>query len=285
MADATLLIEPGALEASHSGLEIDILGPFQVRIGRDPVRLRPMQRLVLVALLFADGHTLTSSRLERLLWDREPDHRTAQTLRTYISQLRGAFSGSGTVLAGTEVLETIRIGGQSAYQLYVGPRHVDAIRFEQLATAGCAALQAARYAEAAGLLGQAEALWRGEALSGVAERPFARPRIDRLASVRRITNTGRMEACICLGRYREVISELEELCVIHGDDGWLWCLLIVSFCLADRHADAARACRTAIEAIMDVGLDDSQLMQLQARVLNRTVPRDGALALKAARSA
>ncbi|MFF9914187.1 BTAD domain-containing putative transcriptional regulator [Streptomyces sp. NPDC013457] len=87
---------------------------------------------------------------------------------------------------------------------------MDAHRFEELAARGRRALAAGRADEAAARLGEALALWRGPALADVLDAPFARTVAVRLDDVRAAAAEDRFEAELRLGRYAEVLSDLES---------------------------------------------------------------------------
>jgi len=53
------------------------------------------------------------------------------------------------------------------------------------------------------------ALWRGRALSDVADLDFARPEITRLEELRLAAVEARIEADLALGRHSELVGELE----------------------------------------------------------------------------
>jgi DNA-binding SARP family transcriptional activator len=285
MAVPGILNEPDAITEQIPALTINILGLLEVSIDRHAVRLRPMHALLLLALLFTEGHTLPADRVQRLLFDREPNARTADLLRTYVHQTRKAISRANASIAVSRLLETVPAGGRTLYRLHIQAGHVDAFQLEALEAAGRTALRDGRYAQAIGHLGQATALWRGDALPDVRERPFIHDRIGRYAALRRDAVIGELQARICLNRCHEVTGPLRQLTENHTADSWLWCLYVIGLDLDGRFTDAALTCKMAIETIAETtGLDDNRLRVLQHMVLNRTLPRDGAHAVNAIRS-
>lgn len=285
MAVPGILNEPGAITEPVPTLTINILGLLEVGLGRHSVCLRPMQALMLLALLFTEAHTLSANRMQRLVFDREPNARTAGLLRTYVHQTRQAISRADARIPASRLLETVPAGGRTLYRLHVEAGNVDAFRLEALEAAGRMALREGRYAEAVGHLAQATALWRGEALPDVRERPFIRDRIGHYAALRRAATIGGLEARICLNRCHEVVGALRQLTENHPANGWLWCLYVIGLDLDGYFTDATLACKTAIHTTAEAtGLDDNRLKVLQQMVLNRTLPRDGALAISAIRS-
>ena len=284
MAVLGILSEPEAITEPIPALTINVLGLLEVSIGSHQMRLRPMQALLLLALLFTEGHTLPAERLQRLVFDREPTTRSADLLRTYIHQIRKAIARADARSAAPRLLQTVPAGGRTLYRLHIQAGHIDAFRLEALEAAGRMALRKGRHAQAIGHLAKATALWRGEALPDVCERPFIRDRLEHYAALRRGAIIGGLEARICLNRSHEVTGALRQLTEDYPADGWLWCLYVIGLDLDGRFTDAALACKTAVETITEAtGLDDNRLRVLQQMVLNRTLPRDGALAVGAAR--
>ncbi|WP_242454223.1 BTAD domain-containing putative transcriptional regulator [Bailinhaonella thermotolerans] len=100
------------------------------------------------------------------------------------------------------------------YRLAIDPDRVDAHRFERLAGEGRRALSAGRHAEARALLGEALALWRGEALADLGDAPYARNRRVRLEELRLGAIEDRAEAALAAGE-TGAAGELRELVAAH----------------------------------------------------------------------
>jgi len=150
-----------------------LLGPFEVRDESGPVRLRGGKARALLARLALDANrTVPADRLIEDLWGEDAPGSAAKMVHIHVSQLRKALPDG--------VLET-RPGG---YALVVAADGIDLARFERLRDAGRAALAAADPRAAAELLGEALALWRGEALAELAYESFAQTEIVRLAELR-----------------------------------------------------------------------------------------------------
>ena len=93
-------------------------------------------------------------------------------MRVAVSRLRGLLEDGDR----GSVLLTLPGG----YVLRVGREHLDAAVFEDGFTAGRAALEAGRDAEAAQALRTALGLWRGPVLADLADYAFTRPEAARL---------------------------------------------------------------------------------------------------------
>ena len=247
--------------------ELDILGPLILCSHGRTVRLRPMERDLLLALYCADGSALSPQRLGALLWDRTAE-RSPITLRRHIAGARKAAAGA--------IVVTHRHGtGNTAYSLGIDREHIDAVRFERRVADGGRDFRQDRYEESAWQLGQALTLWRGTPLADAASRPFARAQITRLTNMHRTAVITKLKADISLGQHREATGELEALVMTWPEDGELWRLLVICLYRSERPIEAARACRQAIEALVSQGLSDRHLLELQHDMLAGALPRHG----------
>ncbi|MFI6586542.1 AfsR/SARP family transcriptional regulator [Embleya sp. NPDC050493] len=184
-----------------------ILGPVDVRLpDGSPVAVGgPGARALLALLLLDAGHVVPTERLIDGLYGEDPPAGAANALQSHVSRLRrGLRPHTGDV----EPIEFHTTG----YRLAVDPEAVDAHRFERLVQTGRQALAAGEQADAAALLGEAVALWRGPALADV---PYARARATRLEELRVTAAEDRIEAEIALGGLRAAIPELRVLVDAH----------------------------------------------------------------------
>jgi predicted ATPase/DNA-binding SARP family transcriptional activator len=187
-----------------------MLGPLEVRSGDgEPIEVGgPRLRALLVRLALEPGRIVGADELVDGLWGGSPPAGAANALQSLVSRLRRALrpgaGGNGPV--GSE---------PAGYRLEVEPDHVDAHRFERLALQGRTALEAGVPARAAGTLQEALALWRGPALAGVLDAPFATAPAARLEELRRSADEDLLEAKLALGRHAEVLAELEALVAVH----------------------------------------------------------------------
>ena len=117
-------------------------------------------------------------------------------MQIYVSHLRQALEPGRTRGAAGDVLVTRNPG----YLLRVDREQLDAARFQDGFMAGRAALEAGRYAEAAGTLRQALGLWRGQVLADLADYAFTRPEAARLEELRLAAVEARIEADLAMGR-------------------------------------------------------------------------------------
>ncbi|WP_152487076.1 AfsR/SARP family transcriptional regulator, partial [Nocardiopsis halotolerans] len=155
-------------------------------------------RSLLAVLLVYRGEPVTADRLCEELWDAPPPD-PAAALQTTVSRLRRALERGEAGYRGR--VES----GPSGYRLRVGPEQVDAGRFEALADRA----RGAAPAEAAELLGRALDLWRGPALAGHADAPFARAAVARWEERRLVAVEERARARLELGEDAALVPELD----------------------------------------------------------------------------
>src|SRR6266545_2965346 len=175
------------------------------------------------------------------------------------------------------VLEPERPAGATArvlawqppgYLLRVGPDELDATRFERLARDGRGLLPADP-AAAEALLGEALALWRGDALADVAFEPFAQGEIARLTELRLATAEDQVEAGLAAGRHAEVVADLERLLAASPLRERLRGQLMLALYRSGRQADALRAYRDGRDLLVEeLGLEPGPaLRRLQEEIL------------------
>ncbi|MDF9816192.1 BTAD domain-containing putative transcriptional regulator [Streptomyces sp. SPB162] len=181
-------------------VRVVLLGPVQV-YGDDgtPVEVGGVRlRMLLARLALEEGRTVFADSLVDGLWGEEPPAEAANALQALVSRLRRALRGSAALESAS--------GG---YRLAVQPEEVDVHHFEELAARGRRALAAGRPDEAAALLRTALGLWRGAALADVLDAPFAGPVATRLDALRIAATEDRCDAELRLGRFGEVLADLE----------------------------------------------------------------------------
>jgi DNA-binding SARP family transcriptional activator len=251
--------------------DLAVLGDPTVLRWRDQrVELRPMERVVILALLCAKGHSLTALKLARQLYPDDQRQGAARTTASHTAHIRKALRAA---VGHDQALVSERVRGGVAYRLDIVSDCIDAHRFERLVAAGCRAFQQRFHEEAAATLEAALSLWRGAPLSDAASWPFASAEIARLENLHRAATITLMEARIGIGRYQETIGELVGLAAACPEDGRVWYLLITTLYRSERDAEAGAACQAGIRAFRGLGLDTSRLEALQREVLTGSLPR------------
>src|SRR5215208_1923609 len=180
-------------------MEYRVLGPIEVldASGQKLPLGGAMQQSVLVSLLLRAGQAVALERLVDELWD-EPPTTAARTVQAYVSRLRHTLPDGA--------IES-HPGG---YMFVLKGDGLDLDAFERRAEAGHLALASGECEEAANLLGEALALWRGPALAGLPSEALRR-QADRLEEQRLQALENRFEADLGCGRQREVVPGLQTL--------------------------------------------------------------------------
>ena len=215
------------------------------------------QRGVLAVLLLRANELVPTSRLIDELWGEQPPPTAVKAVQVYVSQLRK--------LLGKGVLET----GRTGYVLRLDSSSLDSHRFEALVEQGSRLLATGDAVEAARVLREALALWRGPPLADFQYESFARNEIGRLQELRLVALEQRLEADLALGRGAEVVGELEALVRDHPLRERPRGLLMLALYRSGRQADALAAYQDARTTLVDeLGLDPSEsLQQLEKAIL------------------
>jgi YVTN family beta-propeller protein len=243
-----------------------VLGPLQVlRSGRAVPLGGPRQRAVLALLLLEAGRVVSMDRLAEDVWAGDPPGEWANTLQTYVFHLRRALEPGRARGDAGGVLVTSGRG----YLLRVSREQVDAAVFEDRFTAGRAALDAGRFAEAAETLRTALGLWRGPVLADLAGYAFTRPEAARLEELRLAAVEARVDADLGLGRHDALTGELQRLAGEHPLRERLHGQLMLALYRCGRQADALAAYRRARDLLAgELGIDPGEpLRRLHASVL------------------
>ncbi|MDX6490253.1 MAG: hypothetical protein QOD43_498 [Gaiellaceae bacterium] len=240
-------------------MEIRLLGAFEVA-GDDGARVLGglRQRTVLAVLSVHANEVVPIDRLADDVWSGEPPPSAVGTLQRYISHLRRALEGLPAAI------ETRGPG----YVLTIEPERIDVRRFERLVDAARTLLPSSPLA-AIECVEKALGCWRGAPLADFAYDEFAQPEVTRLEELRLNALEIRVDATLELGRYRDLVPELEGLVAQHplreGFRGQLMRALHAS----GRRADALRVYRDGRERMVEeFGLDPgTELQRLEQAIL------------------
>jgi DNA-binding SARP family transcriptional activator len=242
-----------------------ILGPLQVTdAARRQVPLGgPRARELLALLLLNPNRPLSSDHLVTSMWGESPSDGAATTLRTHVAAVRRVLTSAG---AG-DALGT-RAGG---YLLTLDVADLDAEVFAGLVDRGQEALGLGDPAQAAALLGEALALWRGDVLSDLGPPDFADATAARLRELRVVAEETAMAAALALGQHREIVGRLQELVAAHPFHERLCGQLMLALYRSGRQVDALSAYAETKQRLGDeLGLDPGpDLQALQTAVLRQ----------------
>jgi predicted ATPase/DNA-binding SARP family transcriptional activator len=244
--------------------EFRILGSVEVSddgMVRDLGGLR--ERTLLARLLLAAGQVVSADRLADDLWAGQPPPHYMATLRVYISRLRRALgSGSGAVAT-----------YPPGYRIVLADGELDAQRFGSLVAEAAADMAAGRPEAAAGRLREALALWRGPALSDVADFAFAQADAIRLEEARLSAIEDRVEADLACGRHAGLASELEGLVAAHPLRERLCGQRVLALYRCGRQADALQAYQDLRGRLADeLGIDPNPALARRHEAVLRQDP-------------
>ncbi|MER7502102.1 BTAD domain-containing putative transcriptional regulator [Nonomuraea pusilla] len=237
-------------------MRFELLGPVRGWRGDTELDLgSPQQRLTLAALLLAEGRMLSVQQLVDVLWADAAPRTAANTVRNYVSRLRGVL--------GQAAVRSMRSG-------YSCTAALDVREFAALVSGA----RNAPPAEARDLLERALRLWRGEPLSGL-PGAWAQAQRSRLVEMRLSAFEARAECDLALGRHQESVAELTSLVSRHPARERLCRLLMLALYRSGRQAEAiglfADTRRSLAEAF---GVDPSPDL---ARLYQQIITGDPAL--------
>jgi DNA-binding SARP family transcriptional activator len=244
-----------------AGMRFCLLGPLLVRRGDVVVPVPAAKhRVLLAALLLAAGRPVGLDELTEVLWGPAPPVTARVSLQNYVMRLRRILADDGPPRIVTQP------GG---YLINVGPGELDIIRFESALAAGRAAARAGAWDEAAAVLADGLALWRGEPLSAVPSEVLLAREVPRLAELRLQALEARIDADLHLGRAAEVIVELRGLVAAEPLRERLHALLMTALARDGQQAGALAAYQAARRVLADeLGAEPSpELQRLRQQVL------------------
>jgi DNA-binding SARP family transcriptional activator/tetratricopeptide (TPR) repeat protein len=242
-------------------IEIKVLGPPELLpAGQQAISLPSQLWCVLVSLLVTPKAPVSIDVLIDRLWDDNPPPKARATIRSYIWRLDRAFSQAG--------LESLHVSRQAhGYALDVDSFAVDLHRFRSLRRQSDSLAESGEVRQAATLLGEAEALWRGPALAGLPGGWIGRMR-DGLEEELRSVTARRIGYELATGHHVNLLAELAELSDRYPADEVLAGHKMVALFRSGRQADALRAYRETRARLVAEGIEPGPaLAQLHQRIL------------------
>ncbi len=252
-------------------LVFGVLGPLEVWLDGASVRVSgPRQRALLGLLLCQANRVVSRGQLiEELLGD-QPPATADRILRVQVSRLRkalGDVTGSGQPRLQTR---------PPGYLLHVADGELDVHVFEQQVAAGRQALADGDPGRAAGLLREAESLWRGRPLADLESGPFAGLEARRLETLRIQAVEDRIDVDLALGRHGVVCPELEQLVIGHPMRERLRGQLMIALYRSGRQADALQTYQEGRSLLVEeLAVEPGpELRKLQLAVLEQDTTLD-----------
>jgi predicted ATPase/DNA-binding SARP family transcriptional activator len=243
------------------GVRFNILGSLSVVDGEEDVEIPGTKtRLLLAVLLVRRGETVSSDRLIEELWGDSPPAGVQNALQALVSKLRRRLGTAG------RLLRTDQIG----YRLDVEADDIDAQRFSYAIAKAHDALVGGDAITASDLLSGALALWRGDALEGLAFEGLLHREATRLEELRLAAMEDHCDAALRLGRHTELVAYSATLVEAYPLRERLHGFLMLALYRSQRHAEALRAYQDA-RAVFgeELGLEPGpELRALEIAMIN-----------------
>jgi predicted ATPase len=258
-------------------VEVELLGPPGLRDEDGPQPVAGRQRALLAALALRARRPVPGDHLVDVVWGDELPADPANALQQRISALRRLVDPArrGDVL----------VAGPGGYTLHLDDEAIDARRFERLADEGARLREAGDLEAAVALLSEGLALWRGPALDGVADEPWARGDVARLEERRLTAIEDRAGALLALERSGRgspgaLAADLAGLVEVNPLRERLTGALIESLYRAGRQGEALERYEGLRRRLLEeLGVDPSPALQALHR---RVLAQDPALTAGAA---
>jgi DNA-binding SARP family transcriptional activator/transcriptional regulator with XRE-family HTH domain len=214
-----------------------LLGPLEVRAGDQWQGINARQwRIILAALMVNAGQVVSTGALISEVWGDAAPAKAANLISIYVLRLRRLIGDTdGSVL----------VTRAPGYQLHPDAAQTDAQMFESLVHHGRRALATSDPEQAASLLTEALALWRGSPLADVPRSALIEAEADRLAELKLDATELRITAELECGAGTQVVAELRRLLADNPLREGLWLLLMRALFSASRQAEALDAYQQA----------------------------------------
>ncbi|WP_062438771.1 AfsR/SARP family transcriptional regulator [Herbidospora daliensis] len=263
-------------------MEFRVLGPISV-IGADGAALDigPLQqRSVLALCLLASPRPVTVTRIIDALWDEDPPVSAVNTVQAYISKLRRVLEPGRSRRGAAAVL----VGRAGGYALDIPDGDVDLRRVNGRVDEGRRLLAAGDAAKAAREFRLALSEWRGDALTGFENLPWAREERVALDELRLTVVEEANEADLALGRGSELVPGLVRLVAAYPTRERVRRHAAHALYQAGRQADALALLAEGRRLLIDeLGLDpEPRTRELEARILAQDAALSPTIAVRVA---
>jgi DNA-binding SARP family transcriptional activator len=230
---------------AHLDLDIRVLGAFDVVVRGASVDLGSHRQRLLTAMLSLEcNRPVLADVLIEELWGDRPPTDAANGLQSFVSRIRRALAACKA----PGVAVASKAGG---YILTVDPERIDAQRFRELARRGRHPETSADPAESISALRSALALWRGPALAGFTDRPFAAAEAAGLEQSRLDATEALADALLAVGDASGAVAVLEPLTATAPFREPAWERLMLALYRTGRQADALRAYATVRRTLVE----------------------------------
>ena len=233
-----------------------VLGRLEVRVDGRPVDVGPAkQQCVLAVLLMEANRAVSVDQIVDRVWGDQPPARVRSSLYSYLTGLRRAFRPAAVSITGRS----------GVYVLTVDEKTVDLHRFRHLVGRARATRDDA---QGAVLLGQALALWRGEAFAGL-DTPWLHRVRDTLEQERFEAELDHTDVELRGGRHAALVPALSTRVDQHPLDERLVGQLMLALYRSGRQADALQAFQQTRRTMnTELGIEPcADLQRLHQRIL------------------
>jgi DNA-binding SARP family transcriptional activator len=245
-------------------MEFRLLGPIELWSAGEQYDLGPArERCVLAILLLSPRAIVPAEVLIDRLWDTRPPAKARESLSAYVTRLRRRLQHA-------QVDRACLVARAHGYLLDVDPEAIDLHQFRRLCRQAGALAESGDPEHAASLLRDADELWHGQALAGLAGDFAVRMR-GSLEEERRAALLQRIELELAVGRHEGQVGELGELLAQYPLDEAVVAAQMKALYLSGRSSDALALYRdTRIRLIDELGTEPGlMLSELHQRILRR----------------
>lgn len=239
-------------------MNVAVLGPQAVHTEAGTVTIgAAKERGLLSMLALHAGKAVAIYELEAALWGENSPPSARKAIQGYISHLRRLLPDG--------VLST----SPSGYRLDIPADSVDALCFERLVAQGRRRLAEGHGEVAIPMLRDALALWRGPALTELADHDAGRAEAVRLEELRRSAEEDLADARLARGLHHELIADLQLAVAAEPLRERRWEQLMLALYRCGRQAEALRTYRRLYEYLgEELGVEPSpRLKELEQAVL------------------
>ena len=237
---------------------VAVLGALRVLVDDvDATPTSPKAKALVAFLALRCGEVVSVDRLGDELWPELPPDRARRVVQVRVAEVRKLFASAGA----SSLVEFVAPG----YRMALPRDAIDVNRFSDLVVQ---AQQSDDRIDAMTMLREALGLWSGDALADAQASRFLEDEAARLELLRLVAIEDRVDAELADGCHRRLVSELEALVAAHPFREQLWQQLVTALYRCGRQVEALRACCTARERLLEVGVEPgTQLRELEAAVL------------------
>ncbi|MBQ1090010.1 BTAD domain-containing putative transcriptional regulator [Streptomyces sp. B93] len=255
-----------------------VLGPLLVRGADRAVTIgSPKCRVVMAALILADGESVPSTLLAEAVYAGQAPARPVNAVHQLVLRLRRGLAGAG-------LADAVATDGDG-YRLAAPPGATDLSRWTALRQRADTAREEGDLTRELAALDEALAVWRGAPLADVPSDLLHRRHLPVLTEQRRQLEERRIDVALALGRYAEAIGPLLELTARQPLREKPWAQLMSALHGSGRRTEAIEAFhRARVHLREELGVEPGELVQRTLQellqetpavtaVTQRTVPR------------